>query len=136
MALPPHLREAGERVRAALLTHPHEPPSRKVLAPDSASRQALEFLIRNGEVVPLGADLLLAAEAFQGMTESIVLHLGNHGRATVSELRQALGTTRRVIVPLLEHLDRSVTLREGDHRVLRATAGDQGVIRNRPFTGA
>ncbi|HVR34737.1 MAG TPA: selenocysteine-specific translation elongation factor, partial [Methylomirabilota bacterium] len=125
MALPPDLREAGDRVRAALLAHPHEPPTRKALAPDSASRQALEFLIRNGEVVPLGADLLLAAEAFHGMTESIVLHLRNHGRATVSELRQALGTTRRVMVPLLEHLDHSVTLREGDHRVLRPAVGNQ-----------
>ena len=43
-----------------------------------------------------------------------------HGPATVSELRQALGSSRRVIVPLLEHLDRTfVTLRQGDKRTLR-----------------
>ncbi len=42
------------------------------------------------------------------------------GPATVSELRQVLGTTRRVLVPLLERLDRDgLTLRQGDRRVLR-----------------
>ena len=38
----------------------------------------------------------------------------------MSELRQALGSSRRVVVPLLEHLDRTfVTLRQGDKRTLR-----------------
>ena len=43
-----------------------------------------------------------------------------HGPATVSDLRQALGSSRRVVVPLLEYLDRTfVTLRQGDKRALR-----------------
>ena len=43
-----------------------------------------------------------------------------HGPATVSDLRQALGTSRRVVVPLLEYLDRTfVTLRQGDKRTAR-----------------
>ncbi|MBI4327339.1 MAG: SelB C-terminal domain-containing protein, partial [Chloroflexi bacterium] len=43
-----------------------------------------------------------------------------HGSATVSELRQAVGASRRIVVPLLEKLDREgVTRREGDRRVLR-----------------
>jgi len=46
--------------------------------------------------------------------------IGQHGPATVSELRQALGSSRRVVVPLLEHLDRTfVTLRKGDTRTVR-----------------
>ena len=40
--------------------------------------------------------------------------------ATVSELRQSLGSNRRVVVPLLEYLDRTfVTVRRGDKRALR-----------------
>ena len=44
---------------------------------------------------------------------------------TLSAARQALGTTRRVAVPLLEHLDRiGMTERvDGDLRRLRVTAG-------------
>jgi hypothetical protein len=38
----------------------------------------------------------------------------------VSELRQVLGSSRRVVVPLLEYLDRTfVTIRRGDKRILR-----------------
>jgi selenocysteine-specific elongation factor len=39
---------------------------------------------------------------------------------TVSEARKALDTSRRVAVPLLEHLDRrGLTVRTGDRRTLR-----------------
>jgi selenocysteine-specific elongation factor len=45
----------------------------------------------------------------------------------VSALRQALGTNRRVMVPLLERLDRDgVTLRRGDQRVLRPLPAQVG----------
>ena len=41
------------------------------------------------------------------------------GPATASDLRQVLGTTRRVLIPVLERLDREgVTRREGDRRTL------------------
>ena len=40
-------------------------------------------------------------------------------RFTASEAREALGTTRRTLIPLLEHLDRTgVTVRQGDLRRL------------------
>jgi selenocysteine-specific elongation factor len=38
----------------------------------------------------------------------------------VAELRDATGTTRRILIPLLERLDREgVTVRDGDWRRLR-----------------
>jgi selenocysteine-specific elongation factor len=41
----------------------------------------------------------------------------------VSELRPVLGTTRRILIPLLEHLDKlRVTVRAGDMRRLGPTA--------------
>jgi selenocysteine-specific elongation factor len=41
------------------------------------------------------------------------------GPATVSQLRQELQTSRRVLVPLLEKLDREgATRRVGDQRIL------------------
>jgi selenocysteine-specific elongation factor len=46
--------------------------------------------------------------------------LRQHGRATVSELKTALGSNRRIMVPLVEWLDRrGVTRRVGDYRVLK-----------------
>ncbi|WP_418255924.1 SelB C-terminal domain-containing protein, partial [Gordonibacter urolithinfaciens] len=41
------------------------------------------------------------------------------GGATAAELRDAMGTTRKYAIPLLEHFDaQGVTRRDGDLRVL------------------
>ena len=85
------------------------------------AQQALRFLRETGEVVELSDDVVLTAESFARMREGIVKFIRDKGPATVSDLRQMLGTTRRVIVPLLERLDRDgVTVRQGEKRVLRA----------------
>jgi len=122
--LPPHLKAAGDRLRTALSAKPLEPPNRKELAPDAAAQQALRFLVETGEVVDLGPELVMSADAFNRLSEMIKEHLRAHGKATVSELRQAAGTSRRVIMPVLERLDRAgVTLRQGDYRVPGSRAG-------------
>jgi selenocysteine-specific elongation factor len=118
--LPVPLRTACAKLRAALETRPFDPPARKELAPDSDSRQALRFLMETGEVVEINADLVMTAKNLKRAAELILRFIRERGPATVSELREALGSTRRVMVPLLEHLDRSgFTRRQGDTRVAR-----------------
>jgi len=120
LALPPQLQAIGGKVRAALGAKPLDPPSRKELAPDVSSQQALRFLVQTGEAVELSPDVVLAVESFAHATELVRRFLGQHGAATASELRQALGTSRRILIPLLERLDKDgVTRRDGDKRVLR-----------------
>ena len=119
-ALPPALRAAGERLRALLAARPSEPPAVAQLAPDAAARQALRFLRDTGEVVELAPELVLPADSFQRMRAAVVRYLRSQGPATAGDLREMLGTTRRVMIPMLERLDRDgVTRREGDRRVLR-----------------
>ncbi len=119
-ALPVALAAAGAKVRAALNAKPLDPPSRKEIAPDSASQQALRFLFDTGEAVDLGEDVVMLADAFGRATAIVRAELKKRGGATASELRQALGSSRRVTIPILERLDRDgVTRREGDKRVLR-----------------
>jgi selenocysteine-specific elongation factor len=118
--LPEPLRAAGETLRRGLTARPLEPPSRKELTPDAASQRALKFLIDSGDVVEINADLVLTAAAVVQATTQVKAHIAKHGPATVSDLRQVLGSSRRVVVPLLEYLDRTfVTLRQGDKRALR-----------------
>lgn len=118
--LPAHLQAAGDCLRAALAKNPFEPPSRQELAPDGASRQALRFLFDTGEAMELGPDLVLLEESFRRMRAIIVRAIRATGPATASDLRQILGTTRRVLIPLLEQLDREgITRREHDRRALR-----------------
>jgi selenocysteine-specific elongation factor len=120
-ALPPRLQAAGAKLRAGLAAKPIETPPRKELTPDATAAQALRFLLETGEAIELGDEVVLLAEPFARAAEAIKKHIRERGPATVSELRQLLGTNRRVIVPLLERLDRDgVTLRQGDKRVLRA----------------
>jgi selenocysteine-specific elongation factor len=119
-ALPKELQAAGARLTGMLAVKPFDPPSRKELTPDALSQRALRFLITTGEVVDISAELVMSAEAVAQASEKVRAFIKAHGPATVSELRQALGSSRRVIVPFLEHLDRAfVTLRQGDTRTLR-----------------
>ena len=117
--LPQRLEAVGALVRQALAEKPLEPPSRKHLAPDHLSQQALRFLLDTGQAVEISPDIVLSAGAFADAVARIKLHLRRVGAATVSDLRQVLGSSRRIMVPLLEKLDRDgVTLRQGDLRRL------------------
>jgi selenocysteine-specific elongation factor len=119
-ALPSHLQDVGAKLRAALARKPFDPPSRKELSPDANSQQALLFLVETGEAVEINAEVVMAPESEKRATELICRHLREHGPATVSDLRQLIGSSRRVIIPFLERLDRAgVTERVDDRRMLR-----------------
>ena len=119
-SLPPDLHPAGERIRAALRARPLDPPSRKELSLGAGALPALRFLVESGELISLGDDAVISAAVFSQLKTAVAQYLRARKSATVSELRQATGTTRRIIVPLLEQLDRlGLTIREGDRRRLR-----------------
>ena len=67
----------------------------------------------------LTAEIVLTTKQFIKMRDAIVAFLRKNNFGTASELREFLGTSRRVIIPFLERLDRDdVTRRIGDKRVL------------------
>ena len=118
-ALPSNLTAPAEKIRRLVSEKPFDPPARKQIAPDAQSRQALSFLIKQGEIIDLGLDLVLSAEAFDNMKAVVIAFISSKGSATVSELRQELQTSRRIMVPFLETLDaQKVTRRVGDKRLL------------------
>jgi selenocysteine-specific elongation factor len=120
-ALPPPLLAAAAKLRTTLAAKPFDPPPLKQLAPDSVSQKALRFLIDTGEAVEINAEVVMAAGSLKRMTELICQCIRDNGPATVSKLRQEVGCSRRIIVPLLERLDRDgVTMRNGDARTLRS----------------
>ena len=117
--LPPQLQMAGEVIRRALTVRPFDPPSRHELAPDALSQQALRYFIETGDAVEISEGVVLSREAFQKMRAAAIAFIRRHGPAAAGELRQALGSSRRVIVPFLERLDRDgATRRQGDKRSL------------------
>jgi selenocysteine-specific elongation factor len=69
--------------------------------------------------VKINQDVVLSKVGFDQAREAIRHYIETHGPASVSELREALGTTRRIMVPLLEKLDHDgFTVRSGDKRKL------------------
>ncbi|MGN6370003.1 MAG: selenocysteine-specific translation elongation factor [Phycisphaerae bacterium] len=126
--LPAYLTGAERRLREELGRHPFDPPSRAQLAPDLRSREALDYLVAVGDVVAIAPTVLISREAFQSAIVRIRQFLrANAGRgATVAELKQLLGSNRRVMVPLLEMLDaRGITKRKGDLRTLCEAPAEQ-----------
>jgi selenocysteine-specific elongation factor len=117
--LPPQLQSAAAKIRAALKARKFDPASRAELAPDATSQQAMRFLRDCGELVELNKEVVIATEQLAKMRDGVVAFLRKNQSGTASELRQLLGTSRRVIIPFLERLDRDgVTRRSGDKRVL------------------
>jgi len=123
LSLPPNLQGPVAQLRAALAAKPMDPPSRKELVSGPAGEQALRFLLDAGEVIRISDDIIFVAESLRKATEMVRGFLAAKGRGTASDLRQAVGTSRRVIIPLLERLDKEgVTVRQGDQRTLKKSA--------------
>jgi selenocysteine-specific elongation factor len=77
-------------------------------------------LEREGAIVRFGGDLAYTAERFAAARDLVVARCQAGGSITLAQLRDGLGTSRRVAQALLERLDADgVTRRIGDERVLR-----------------
>ena len=138
-ALPAGLERAAASLRAALAANPLAPPGRGQLTAERDGRTVLEYLLSNGEVVALSSEVVLAAGVYRQARAAVVDYLRRHRRGTTSALRTAVGTNRRVIVPLLEQLDRAgVTLRTGNERRLAAapTAERRPTAERQPPAGS
>ncbi len=82
-------------------------------------KKVMSLLVEEGSVVKLDAGLYVHGRAIEEAGKKVTDYLRAHGEATVSELKNALGTTRKYAVPILEHLDHlGVTRRAADKRTL------------------
>lgn len=98
------------------------PPSLDVLIQAPADAALIELLIEAGTVirlfnVSLNQTILLHAEAVRDAARVLGESFPGHSAFTTGEARAALKTSRKFIVPLLEHFDGAgITLRKGDTR--------------------
>ncbi len=119
-SLPPELKAAAEKIRAALAAKAFDPPGRKELSTDPQEQQAVRFLKEQGEIVEISNEIVLLTGSFEQMRAIVSTFISANGPATASQLREKLGSSRRVVIPFLEYLDRiGVTQRAGDLRQLR-----------------
>ncbi len=85
-----------------------------------ALKDIFEVACAEGLLVKVTEEIYLSAEAETEMRRRVQERLRDGTSATVAEIRDLLGTTRKFAVPVCEYLDRTgLTRREGDVRVLR-----------------
>lgn len=102
----------------------YSPPTLKELAADRDAgfqgkdlSEALEFLVLDGRLVKITADMFFHKDAIEGVREKVARYFENAEKLGVPEFKDLVGASRKFAVPLLEHLDRAgVTRRAGDHR--------------------
>jgi selenocysteine-specific elongation factor len=137
----PRLSDEQERAVEALLARfraaPFAPPTRAD-AERALGAEIVAALVDRGTLLRAGDSLLLEPAAFAEAVRRIVTHLHAHGRLTVADARDLLGTSRKYMLPILELLDEQrITRRLGDDRVLGINApaasgaehGDDGEMR-------
>jgi selenocysteine-specific elongation factor len=113
-------RESSERIAALYRGKGLNPPSPAEAADLLQHRRKvveglISYLVKKGILVKLPGGWIIAREA----VEDVVKRLQASGRSSldVGEFKQMFGLTRRLAIPLLEHLDAvKVTRRVGDRR--------------------
>ena len=120
MRLPEHAVSVDARQQAVMDTYVERlaaapfPPEAPSIAPD-----LLGLLADQGRVVRTGAGIVFERNAYEAVASRVVQHLREHSTATVADIRDLLGTSRKYALALLEHLDdEKVTRRQGDTRTL------------------
>lgn len=112
--------EGAAKLLALLERDPLAPPSlsdiRETLALDD---DFLNVLAAQGRIVQVDPDLVYSRQAYELAVEKVRALLAREERATVAQVRDAFGTSRKYVLPLLEQMDRdNVTQRDGDERTL------------------
>jgi len=122
-----NLRKLKDKVVEAYQAARFQPPEPASFAGQAGGNAAsmkdlFEVCIAEGFLVHVDGEIYLHSDAEADMRKRVVERLTTGPGATVAEIRDLLGTTRKFAVPLCEYLDRiGVTKREGDLRILAAT---------------
>lgn len=83
--------------------------------------ERLERLIEEEGAHAVGPEFVWGGDSYAAAVRHVVnVCQANDGVLVIPELRDLLGTSRKFLIPFLEHLDRvGVTARKGDRRILR-----------------
>ena len=118
--LPDAVLGAVRVLRADLDAAPFQSPDADRLRKLGLDARSIAAAVRAGELMRIGDQVVLAPGADEAAAKVLA---GLDQPFTAAQARQALGTTRRTVIPLLEYLDSAgVTERqEDDRRILRGS---------------
>jgi selenocysteine-specific elongation factor len=112
-------REDADRLVAVVEGAEPTPPSVKELTAQGFGPELIKAVCTDGRLVRISPEVVVTP-AFLARAEAVVRERGGAPGVTVSAFREALGTSRKYALPILEYFDaRGFTRRQGDYRVLR-----------------
>jgi selenocysteine-specific elongation factor len=98
---------------------PFAPPSAKECLAE-AGEDVFAALLDSGDLVAVSDEVVFCKRDYETMVEKVCQAITQKGQITLAEVRDLLGTSRKYVQALLEHLDAiGITVREGDARRLK-----------------
>jgi selenocysteine-specific elongation factor len=123
VALDPEQQRRADAVFAQLARDPVNTPAVKDVTAALGS-ELYAALLERGDLVQVAPDVVFLGTTYASLVEQLRDAIQSRGQITVAEARDLFKTSRKYALALLEHLDQQgVTVRRGDLRVLRRTAG-------------
>lgn len=120
LTLPEEITRVAQAIISQLDRAGLNPPNKSEITTTPEYDQAMKFLIRSGQVIELDPKIVITSSALENAIGKVRDFIQIHGQATASELRQHLDSTRKIVMPLLEHLDTiGVTVRNDNYRQLK-----------------
>lgn len=124
-ALSGQQQQATDELLAAIEGAGHEPPSVSELQPrfGPATLSLLRHLERSGRVVQVEDARYYSVAAVGELLRTLEARMAGRGEVAPTELREALGFSRKFLIPFLEYCDRKgYTQRQGSGRVWKGRA--------------
>jgi selenocysteine-specific elongation factor len=112
--------DEGRALVARFAASPYAPPAP---ADTGAPVALVRALVREGQLVDIDG-VVFAASALGAARAQVVALLAERGTVTIADIRDALGSSRKYTLPIVNWLDRNgVTRRRGDDRIPGPTSG-------------
>ena len=104
---------------------PTNPPNQKTLISQIAgSKEIIDFLIQEGEIIKLSDGILLESKNYDMMKNKLIDFLRINGSISIAQVRGLLGISRKYIIPLLNKMDEEkITQRKENVRILKTKLG-------------
>jgi selenocysteine-specific elongation factor len=114
----PEQQRAVDEMLAVFARDPFSPPTRQEVE-SRLGEDVTAALIERGTLVKISDSILLERHAYETALQRVVVALRERTTLTVADARDLLGTSRKYMLAIFEHLDeRRITRRQGDDRLL------------------
>lgn len=88
-------------------------------------KQVLDSVVSGGDIVMLTPQICYSRESYKKACDAAKAHFAGHDTITLAEFRDAMSTSRKYALAVLEYFDKNgITRKDGDFRRLNRGFGE------------